>query len=291
MSAILKPLIREDIELVMRLSPDAGSIKADPTQIEQIIINLVVNARDAMPNGGKIILQTEHVILADHYLREHTTVAAGDYVMIAVSDTGTGMTREIKSRLFEPFFTTKSVGAGTGLGLATVYGIVKQSGGYIFAYSEVGIGTTMKVYLPRVAEAASVESSERLQQADLRGTETLLVVEDEQLVRDLTASTLRRNGYTVLEATNGADALRVAEEHAGEIHLVVSDAIMPVMNGKELADRLKVVRPTTRFMYVSGYTEEVTSSQGILPEGTAFLQKPFTANALLTTVREILDAR
>lgn len=291
MSPILKPLIREDIELMMVLKKDTGSVKADPTQIEQIIINLVVNARDAMPNGGKIIMQTENVMLADHYLREHTTVAAGEYVMIAISDTGVGMTQEVKNRLFKPFFTTKGVGKGTGLGLATVYGVVKQSGGYIFAYSEVGIGTTMRVYLPRVADAASVATRETIEKADVRGTETLLVAEDEGLVRELTVSTLRRNGYTVLEAANGAEALQLAEEYAGEIHLVVSDAIMPVMNGKDLADRLSTERPSTRFMYVSGYTEEVTLAQGILPEGTAFLQKPFTAHGLLNAVREILDTR
>jgi two-component system cell cycle sensor histidine kinase/response regulator CckA len=291
MRPILKPLIREDIELVMKLNDAAGSLKADPTQIEQILINLVVNARDAMPGGGKIVIETERVVLADHHLREHTTVAAGEYVMIAVSDTGVGMSPEVKSRLFEPFFTTKGVGKGTGLGLATVYGIVKQHGGYVFAYSEPGIGTTMKVYLPRVAEAApAVEGREQRPQTEPGGTETLLVAEDEQLVRELTVTTLRRHGYTVLEAADGAEALRIAADYAGEIHLVVSDAIMPVMNGKELANRIKAVRPSTRFLYVSGYTAEVTSSQGILPEGTAFLQKPFTANGLLNAVRSVLDA-
>ncbi len=290
MNPILKPLIREDIQLVTLLKEGVGNIKADPTQIEQILVNLVVNSRDAMPNGGKIILQTDNVAFADHAPREHSTVAAGEYILISVSDTGIGMTRETRNRLFEPFFTTKSVGKGTGLGLATVYGIVKQSGGYIFAYSEVGIGTTIKVYLPRVDEIASAVSKGANLSANLNGTETILVVEDEQSVRDLTVKTLLKKGYHVLQAENGVHALRVAEAYPGEIHLVVTDAIMPEMGGRELVDRLKTARPSTIVLYVSGYTEEVTSAQGILPEGTEFVQKPFTSHGLLSKVRELLQS-
>lgn len=289
MGKILKPLIREDIELDMLLTEEVGSIRADSTQIEQVIVNLVVNARDAMPHGGKVLLHTKNVTLDSPYLHEETAVQPGEYVLIAVSDTGMGMTPEVKSRLFEPFFTTKDVGKGTGLGLATVYGIVKQSSGYVFVYSEEGFGTTVKVYLPRVDAVVSATKSTTHAGASLHGSETVLVVEDERLVRDLTVSTLRRSGYEVLQAENGQDALRVVEEFAKPIHLVVTDAIMPVMGGKELADRLRVIRPSTQVMYVSGYTEEVTSIQGILPEGTAFLQKPFTAKALLTGVRAVLD--
>jgi two-component system cell cycle sensor histidine kinase/response regulator CckA len=290
MSQILKPLIREDIELTLRLKEEVGSIKAAPNQIEQVIINLVVNACDAMPRGGKLVLLTDNVTLADQYLREQTPVKEGDYVLIAVSDTGVGMTPEVKSRLFEPFFTTKEVGKGTGLGLATVYGIVKQSGGYIFVYSEVGIGTTLKVYLPRVDADVTASIQTARATALMRGNETVLVVEDERLVRELTVRTLQRNGYTVLEAANGREALQVAGEFPADIPLVVTDVIMPEMGGKELTDRLQALRPTSRILYVSGYTEESTFAQDIVPEGTAFLQKPFTANGLLTKVREVLDA-
>ena len=287
---ILKPLLREDIELVPMLNEETGNIQADPHQIEQVIVNLVVNARDAMPNGGKLLVQTSNVALTDYYLREQTSVKPGEYVLLAISDTGTGMTAEVKSRLFEPFFTTKELGKGTGLGLATVYGIVKQSGGYIFVYSEVGMGTTIKVYLPRVDAPPSAATRNADKLASVRGSETVLVVEDERLVRDLTVSTLRTHGYGVIEAGNGVEALRVVEQFAGDIHLAVTDAIMPVMGGKEMADRLRELRPLVRILYVSGYPEEVTSVQGILPEGTAFLQKPFTAMALLTKVRQVLDA-
>jgi two-component system, cell cycle sensor histidine kinase and response regulator CckA len=283
---MLKPLIREDIELVTLLNKETGNVKADSHQVEQVIVNLVVNARDALPQGGKILIQTSNVVLADHYLREQTTVQPGEYVLLAISDTGTGMTAEVKGRLFEPFFTTKEVGKGTGLGLATVYGIVKQSGGYIFVYSEEGFGTTVKVYLPRVDRRVQAKNDEAKVLASLWGEETVLVVEDESLVRELTVSTLQRNGYRVLQAENGEEALKVVQAFAEHIHLVVTDAIMPVMGGKELADRLKEVRPATQVLYVSGYTAEVTSIQGILPEGTAFLQKPFTAQALLSKVHE-----
>lgn len=287
---LLGPLIREDIELTMRLDEQAGSIKVDPTQIEQILVNLVVNAVDAMPHGGKILIETANVMLADHYLREQTTVRPGEYVLLAISDTGTGMTEEVKKHLFEPFFTTKGIGKGTGLGLATVYGIVKQNEGYLLAYSELGIGTTMKVYLPRVDAPKETASSKGEKTESLVGQETILVVEDEPLVRQLTVSTLTRSGYHVLQAENGIEALKRAADYAGEIHLVVTDAIMPQMGGKELSEKLRLVRPSSRVLYVSGYTEEITSSQGILPKGIAFLQKPFTSKGLLAAVRGILDS-
>ena len=289
MSRILTPLIGEDVELTTLLKEDVGRIKADPSQIEQVIVNLVVNARDAIVGGGKICIRTDNVTLTSHFPGEEMTVVPGEYVLIMVSDTGTGMTEEVKRHLFEPFFTTKGVGKGTGLGLPTVYGIVKQNNGYILFDSEEGRGATARIYLPRVFDPPFLVGREVGSEVDLVGTATILVVEDESLVRAVMATILRGSGYSVLEARNGVEALRLAAEHTGELDLLVADAVMPEMGGRELADRLREARPFIRLMYVSGYTEETTAAHNFVQEGVAFLQKPFTIGQLLTTVRNALE--
>jgi signal transduction histidine kinase/DNA-binding response OmpR family regulator len=290
MEKMLRRLIREDIELVIALDPELGRVKADMGQIEQVIMNLAVNARDAMPQGGKLTIETANVVLDEEYAQQHVDVQPGPYVMLAVSDTGVGMDEETRSHLFEPFFTTKEVGEGTGLGLATVYGIVKQSGGHIWVYSEPKPGTTFKVYLPRVEEA--VESGKQVQSPaeSPRGSETVLLVEDADMVRDLAYRVLLQNGYTVLEARDGREALQVCEEHEGPIHLLMTDEVMPQMSGRELADRLMPLRPEMRMLYMSGYTDDGIIRHGVLEPGVAFLQKPFTPDALTSKVREVLDA-
>jgi CheY-like chemotaxis protein len=290
-SKLLQPLMGDDIELVISPSPDAGHVKADPGQIEQVIMNLAVNARDAMPNGGKLIIETTNVELDETYRRAHATVQSGPYVMLAVSDTGCGMDAETQSRIFEPFFTTKEKGKGTGLGLSTVYGIVKQSGGYVFAYSEFGRGTALKVYLPRVEESVRAEAtSARASHVTCRGSETVLLVEDEDSVRELVSEALEAQGYTVLPATRGDQALKIAERREQKIDLMVTDVVMPGMSGRELAKLILEGRPTTRVLYLSGYTEDAIVHHGVLDVGTAFLQKPFTLDALACKVRETLDA-
>ncbi len=288
MSRILTPLIGEDIELTTLLKADVGSIKADPSQIEQVLVNLVVNARDAIVGGGKISIRTDNATLTGHFPGEEMTVVPGEYVLIMVSDTGTGLTEEAKRHLFEPFFTTKGMGRGTGLGLATVYGIVKQNNGYILFDGDDGGGTTARVYLPRVFEAPFELGTGAGADIGLHGTATILVVEDEQLVRGGMVTILRGHGYTVLEARNGVEALQIAAAQSGKLDLLVTDAIMPEMGGKELADRLRDARPSIRLMYVSGYTEE-TTAQNFLQKGAALLQKPFTVGQLLTTVRAALE--
>jgi len=286
---MLRRLIGEDVELVAILGEGLARVKADPGQIEQVIVNLAVNARDAMPDGGKLILETANAALDAEYARRHPGMEPGDYVMLAVTDTGVGMTDEVKAHLFEPFFTTKEPGKGTGLGLASVYGIVKQHGGNIYCESEPGKGTTFRIYLPAVEAEA-----ERLPRRDEegivpRGTETVLVVEDEAMVRDILTRTLREQGYRVLEAMDGEQALRVANEYAGEIHLLVTDVVMPQMNGQELSERLAAVRPGIKTLFVSGYTDNAIVRKGILKPGIVFLQKPFTAAALARKVRQGLD--
>ena len=286
---MLRRLIGEDVELVTILGEGLARVKADPGQIEQAIVNLAVNARDAMPDGGKLILETANAALDAEHARRHPGMEPGDYVMLAVTDTGVGMTDEVKAHLFEPFFTTKEPGKGTGLGLATVYGIVKQHGGNIYCESEPGKGTTFRIYLPAVEAEA-----ERLPRRDEegfvpRGTETVLVVEDEAMVRDILTRTLREQGYRVLEAMDGEQALRVGNEYAGEIHLLVTDVVMPQMNGRELSERLALVRPGIKTLFVSGYTDNAIVRKGILKPGIVFLQKPFTAAALARKVRQVLD--
>jgi len=286
---MLKRLIGEDIDLSTNLRPDLGRIKADPGQLEQVLMNLVVNARDAMPGGGKLTMETSNVDLDDSYSAAHVGVRPGRYVMLAVSDTGCGMDKEVQSHLFEPFFTTKEPGRGTGLGLSTVYGIVKQSGGNVWVYSEPGAGTTFKVYLPRVEAAQDGASREKPVSMAPGGSETILLAEDEQVVRELTRRILESNGYAVLEAHHGPQALEICERHRGVIHLMVTDVVMPKMSGRELAQKLAVLRPEMKVLYLSGYTDTAIVRHGVLEAGTAFLQKPFTPNSLARKVREVLD--
>ena len=291
MEGMLRRLIGEDLELITRPEPALGRVKADPGQIEQVILNLAVNARDAMPRGGKLILETENAELDSVFVSQHAGARPGRYVMLAVSDSGAGMDADTLVHIFEPFFTTKAMGQGTGLGLATVYGIVKQSDGYISVYSEVGRGTTFKVYLPRVEEEApAVARAPKVAQAVARGTETVLLVEDEEPLRELAREYLESNGYRVLEAATGGDALRVAGEHAGPIHLLLTDVVMPGMGGRELAQQLVQQRPETRVLYMSGYTDDAIVHHGVLDPGVVFLPKPFTLETLARKLREVLDA-
>ena len=288
---MLRRLIGEDIRLTSILAPDLGSIKADPGQVEQVVLNLCVNARDAMPRGGQLTLETANVTLDTAYARTHPEVQPGPYVMLAVTDTGCGMDAATQARIFEPFFTTKGVGKGTGLGLATVYGIVKQSGGSVYVYSEVGRGTSFKVFLPRVADTAPAASSRADKATPVRfgRPETLLVVEDDPAVRALTRTVLKSSAYDVIEASDPEDALRWVEEHPQPIHLLVTDVVMPGMSGRVLAERLKEVRPEIKVLFVSGYTDDAVVRHGLLEAEVAFLQKPFSPDALARKVREVLD--
>jgi two-component system cell cycle sensor histidine kinase/response regulator CckA len=290
MDKLLRPLLREDIELRAVLHTNLGMIKADPGQIEQVIMNLAVNARDAMPRGGKLTLETANVDLDPVYVREHAEMNSGRYVMLAISDSGVGMDEATRIRVFEPFFTTKETGKGTGLGLSTVYGIVKQSGGYVWVYSELGRGTTLKVYLPRVD--AEPEQSGRQESAfkSYRGTETVLLLEDEDGVRALVRHMLRKQGYTVLEAKHGNEAIFLCEQHKETIHLLLTDVVLEQMSGREVAERLAPVRPEMRTLYISGYTDDAIVHHGVLTSEMPFLQKPFTAEGLIKKVRQVLDA-
>ena len=287
---MLKRLIGEDIELVTVLAPDLWAVKADPGQIEQVVMNLAVNARDAMPDGGKLTIETVNQELGQEYTEEHRLVPPGSYVLLSVSDSGTGMDEATQARLFEPFFTTKAQGKGTGLGLATVYGIVKQSGGFIWVYSELGRGTTFKVYLPRVDEAVSAPSAPASPQS-LHGAETILLAEDAAPVRSVAREVLRRHGYRVLTAADGRTALELADTHPGTIDLLITDVIMPELSGRQLADRLVERLPQLKVLFVSGYTDDAIVRHGILEPGIAFLQKPFSPESLARKVREVLDAQ
>jgi PAS domain S-box-containing protein len=288
---MLTRLIGEDIDLVMVPGADLGAVKADLGQVEQVIMNLAVNARDAMPRGGRLTLETANVTLDDNYARSHAGVKPGEYVMLAISDTGSGMDPETQSHIFEPFFTTKGT-RGTGLGLSTVYGIVKQSGGYIWVYSEEGEGTAFKVYLPRVTEVgqfAAVQPAASLPKVS-QPMETILLVEDEPNLRGMARRYLETQGYSILEAADGAAALQICVAHQGPIEMLLTDVIMPGMNGHELAQRVASLRPTTKVLYMSGYTENVIGHNSTLDPGINLLQKPFTLQALKEKVREVLDS-
>lgn len=288
---LLRRLIGENIELVTLPAPDLGYVKADPNQIEQILVNLAINARDAMPTGGVLTIETANTNLDGGYARQHAEISPGLYVLLAVSDTGTGMSPEVQARLFEPFFTTKEAGKGSGLGLATCYGIVKQHGGHIWIYSEVGQGTTVKVYLPYTTDGAAPALMAEEGAATLRqGHETVLLVEDEGSVRQFTRRVLDSLGYTVLEAPNGEEALRIAAEYGGDIHLLLTDIMMPRLGGKALADRLQARQPGLKVLFMSGYTDNGIVQNGLLEADIAFLQKPFSPEELARKVWQVLEA-
>jgi two-component system cell cycle sensor histidine kinase/response regulator CckA len=286
---LLQRLIGEHIAVRTRLDPALGATKADPAQLEQVIVNLTVNARDAMPHGGQLLIETTNVDVDAAYAATRAAVTPGPYVVLAVSDTGVGMDQATQAKLFEPFFTTKGPGKGTGLGLSTVYGIVKQSGGFIWVYSELSKGSTFKIYLPRVAAAAQRIEPSALPAAVPRGTETVLLVEDEPALRAVARRTLERQGYVVLEAPNGEAGLAVAAAHTGPLELLVTDVVMPGISGRELATRLVAARPTVRVLFTSGYTDDAIVHHGVLEAGIQFLQKPFTPSGLARKVREVLD--
>ena len=286
---MLRRLIGEDIELTTVLHKDLGRIKADPGQIEQAVLNLVINARDAMPSGGKLTIETGNVNIDREYTLTHMGIKPGRYVMLSVSDNGVGMKPEIQERIFEPFFTTKEKGKGTGLGLSTVYGVAKQTGGDISVYSELGSGTTFKIYFPQVDEPLE-ETGKKVTRGKMQGGhETILVVEDEEEVRTLAAGILKRHGYNVLEASHGGDAILLCEQYKEPIHLLLSDVIMPEMSGPDFAHRLKYIFPEIKVLFMSGYTDNALFKNGLLDGGVFFLQKPFSVGKLTEKVREVLD--
>jgi two-component system, cell cycle sensor histidine kinase and response regulator CckA len=285
---MLQRLIGEDIDLRLMLDPDLGRVSADPGQIEQVLMNLVVNARDAMPRGGSLTIETRNVDLDETYAGRPLAAKPGPHVLLAVSDNGHGMDEATRARLFEPFFTTKSAGKGTGLGLSTVFGIIQQSGGSLEVYSQPDLGTSVKVYLPRIDQPVSVEAQALKCQA-ARGTETILVVEDDEMVRKLVRETLEREGYRVMDSADPVAARRIADSHKGEIQLLITDVVMPKMSGDELAAQITAGRPAIKVLYMSGYTDNAVVNSGILEKEAAFLQKPFTPGALAHKVREVLE--
>jgi signal transduction histidine kinase/CheY-like chemotaxis protein len=289
MGKMLPHLIGEDIELAILTKPELGHVKADAGQMEQVILNLAVNARDAMPEGGKLLIETSNVELDDAYARTHPPLISGRFVMLAVTDTGIGMNAATQAHIFEPFFTTKEKGKGTGLGLATVYGVVKQSGGFLWVYSELGKGTTFKIYLPRVDEVAETESEKKHKEEFARGSGTILLAEDEKEVREVTREFLELAGYTVIDAKDGADALTLAEKYTGKIELLVTDMVMPGIGGRELAKRLTVVRPGLKVIYMSGYSEYANFRNEDFELRNVMLQKPFTRAVLASAVHKMLE--
>jgi PAS domain S-box-containing protein len=286
---MLRRLIGEDILLTTHLDPDLALINADPGQLEQVLINLAVNARDAMPGGGDLTITTDNAELSEEHRERHLGAAPGKYVMLAVTDTGSGMTKEVQQRLFEPFYTTKGVGKGTGLGLATVHGIVKQCGGDVYVYSEIGHGTTFKVYFPRLAKADPIPTIPEHRATTPSGTETVLLAEDDEAIRTLGARVLGALGYNVLVARTGGEALRIVAEYKGKIDLIATDVVMPEMNGSQLVERVLEARPGIRVLFMSGYTDDEVMRRGVIDGQTAFLQKPFTPDLLAHRVRGVLD--
>ena len=291
MASMLQRLVGEDVQVNIALAQDLGRVKADPGQLEQVIMNLVVNARDAMPTGGKVTIETVNVNRVPVFSSKSDASTTRPYIMLAVSDAGTGMDAATKARIFEPYFTTKAAGKGTGLGLSTVYGIVKQSDGEILAYSEPGHGATFKIYLPREDRVASDLGAATPADALPVGTETILLVEDEPGVRAFAGEALRMQGYTILDAKHGIEAQVLSTQHPAPIHLLLTDVVMPQMNGREVAERVLSQRPSLKVLYMSGYAEQAVINRGILDSGFAFLQKPFTQHALVSKVREVLDAK
>jgi two-component system cell cycle sensor histidine kinase/response regulator CckA len=289
MEKMLRRLIGEDIALTLLLGTNLWRVKADPGQIEQVVMNIVVNAREAMPLGGKLLLETKNTVLDESYVLTHPQAPPGENVLLAITDTGCGMDPSIKARIFEPFFTTKGPTKGTGLGLATVYGIVKQSGGHIEVYSEVDHGTTFKIYLPRDKDGAPVAAGVLAPQQIRGGRETILLVEDEEGVRTLAKTVLQKKGYTILEAQNGGEALLLCETYSKTIDLLVTDVVMPSMSGRVLGERLATLQPKMKILYMSGYTDDAIVQHGVLESGIPFVQKPFAPEALARKVREVLD--
>jgi PAS domain S-box-containing protein len=287
---LLTRTLGEHVELITLLAPDLWRVKADPGQLEQVLVNLAVNARDAMPGGGDLVLESQNVVVDDDYVARRPGLAVGRHVRLRVSDTGSGMDREVVARAFEPFFTTKPKGEGSGLGLATVYGIIKQAGGDVEIYSEPGIGTTISVMLPATEEAGAAEARP-VEMGRIRGGETVLVVEDESAMRELTRRILARNGYQVIVASGGAEAIQAAEAYDGRIDLLLTDVVMPQMLGKEVAERLGVIRPGIGVLYMSGYAQPILGSTGTLEPGVALLEKPFSEAQLLEKAREVLDGK
>ena len=286
---MFRRLLGEDIELVVKPGAVLGRIMADPGQIHQVLMNLVVNARHAMPDGGRVTIETAAVEIDSAYAKEHHETTPGPHVLLTVTDSGMGMDAETRKHLFEPFFTTKETNKGTGLGLATVYGIVKQSRGWIWVYSEPGKGTAFKIYFPRLASDAPVPPTNGVAREELRGKETVLVVEDQAEVRSLAGSMLRQYGYTVLEACDGSQAMALESDHAGAIDVLLTDVVLPGINGRELADRLMAVRPAIKVLYTSGYTQEVIAHRGVLDRGVSYIAKPYTPEGLAAKVREVLS--
>jgi nitrogen-specific signal transduction histidine kinase/ActR/RegA family two-component response regulator len=289
LEGMLRRLLGEDIDLALSLGEGLGLVLADPGQMEQVVLNLAVNARDAMPRGGKLHLETADVDLDEVFARPRLEVEPGSYVLLAVSDTGIGMDEAARSRIFEPFYTTKELGKGTGLGLSTVYGIVKQNRGHIWVYSEPGQGTTFKIYLPRMAPLADVAKISVKPAVLPRGWETVLLVEDDEMVRQVTSKMLQRQGYRVLEAAGGLEALKVCDSHREPVHLILTDVVMPGISGPEMAARAIQKHPGIKVLFMSGHTENTIVHHGVLEPGVAFLQKPFKYNDLICRVREVLD--
>lgn len=289
LNKMLQRLIGEDIELEMFLSPELGNVHIDPGQFEQVFLNLAINARDAMPLGGKLTIETANVEIDEEYTKTHLAIKPGSFIMLAISDTGVGMSKETQEKIFEPFFTTKEQGKGTGLGLSTVYGIVKQNDGFIWVYSEPGQGTTFKIYLPRVSESAKKVSSAGKKQTSLKGTETVLVVEDDASVREFVREVCTGNGYTVLAAETAQEAIRLCQEFQKPVHLLLSDVVMAHMSGRDLAEKIVAYHPEIKILFMSGYTDNAIVHHGVLKEGIEFIQKPFTPTALLEKIRSVLE--